>query len=87
MNQYIYENLKYPDTAKSANIKGKVFIKFVVEKDGSIGEVKVIKGIGFGCDEEAIFLLKNMPKWKPALQNGRPVRVYMTMPIEFKFPK
>ena len=87
MNQYIYENLKYPNAAKSANIKGKVFLKFVLEKDGNIGEVKVLKGIGFGCDEEAILLVKNMPKWNVGQQNGKAVRVFYTMPIEFKFPK
>ena len=59
----------------------------MVETDGSIGEVKVIKGIGFGCDEEAILLVKNMPKWNVGQQNGKAVRVFYTMPIEFKFPK
>jgi TonB family protein len=83
MYDFIYGNLKYPERAKEQGVKGKVFLKFVVEKDGSIGDVSVLKGIGAGCDEEAIFIIKNMPKWISGKQNGNPLRVYFTMPITF----
>lgn len=84
MYQYLGENIKYPASAQRANISGRVFVKFVVEDDGSIGEVNVMKGIGFGCDEEAIRVVKSMPKWKPGVQNGKNVRVYYNMPIVYR---
>ena len=84
MYQYLGENIKYPAAAQRANISGRVFVKFVVEDDGSIGEVNVMKGIGFGCDEEAIRVVKSMPKWKPGVQNGKNVRVYYNMPIVYR---
>ncbi len=59
-------------------------MEFVVEKDGSISDVKVLRGIGGGCDEEAVRVVKSMPKWKPGKQRGQPVRVYYTLPIDFK---
>lgn len=83
MYRFIGENLKYPSAAQRANVSGKVFVKFVVEKDGSIGDVQILKGIGFGCDEEAARVIKQMPKWKPGRQNGRDVRVYYIIPINF----
>ncbi len=83
MYKYIGSNIKYPSAAQRANVSGKVFVKFVVEKDGSIGDIQVLKGIGFGCDEEATRVIKSMPKWSPGRQNGRNVRVYYTMPISF----
>ncbi|MCU0324005.1 MAG: TonB family protein [Spirosomaceae bacterium] len=81
--KYIGKNLKYPSAAQRANVSGKVFVKFVVEKDGSIGDVQILKGIGFGCDEEASRVIKTMPKWSPGKQNGRNVRVWFTLPISF----
>ncbi len=84
MYQYLGENIKYPAAAQRANISGRVFVKFVVEDDGSIGDVSVMKGIGFGCDEEAIRVVKSMPRWKPGVQNGKNVRVYYNMPIVYK---
>lgn len=83
MYGFIGKNLKYPSAAQRANVSGKVFAKFVVEKDGSLGDVQILKGIGFGCDEEAQRVLKSMPKWSPGKQNGRAVRQYYTMPISF----
>jgi protein TonB len=59
-------------------------VKFVVEKDGSIGNVEIIKGIGFGCDEEAARVIKLMPRWTPGKQNGRAVRVYYNMPVVYR---
>lgn len=84
MMKYVSENIKYPQAAKDKNIAGRVFVSFVVEKDGSIGEVKVLRGIGGGCDEEAVRVIKGMPKWKPGIQKGKPVRVSYMMPINFK---
>lgn len=84
MYKFIGDNMKYPAAAQRANISGRVFIKFVVEKDGSIGNIEVLKGIGFGCDEEAMRVIKAMPKWNPGRQNGKNVRVYFTMPVQYK---
>lgn len=84
MYGYIGKNINYPSAAQRANVQGKVFVKFVVERDGSIGDITILKGIGFGCDEEAERVIKSMPKWSPGRQNGRNVRVYFTMPINFK---
>jgi len=83
MYGFIGKNLKYPSAAQRANVSGKVFVKFVVEKDGSLGDIQILKGIGFGCDEEAQRVSKSMPKWNPGKQNGRNVRVFFTMPISF----
>jgi TonB family protein len=84
MYQYLGEHIKYPAAAQRANISGRVFVKFVVEDDGTISDVEVMKGIGFGCDEEAIRVVKSMPKWNPGVQNGKNVRVYYNMPIVYK---
>ena len=82
--EYVSKNVVYPEEAKEKEIQGRVFIGFVVEKDGSIGEVKVLRGIGGGCDEEAVRVIKGMPKWKPGMQKGKPVRVSYQIPIMFK---
>ncbi|RLD87899.1 MAG: energy transducer TonB [Bacteroidetes bacterium] len=81
--KYLATNIKYPPYAKEAGIQGRVFINFVVETDGSITAVKVLRGIGGGCDEEAIRVVKNMPKWKPGMQRGKPVRVSFNLPVKF----
>ena len=84
MMEYVAKNVVYPKEAQEKGISGRVFVGFVVEKDGSIGEVKLLRGIGGGCDEEAIHVIKGMPKWKPGKQEGKPVRVSYQMPINFK---
>jgi protein TonB len=81
---YIGKNTKYPAIARENNIEGRVFISFVVEKDGSISDVKVLRGIGGGCDEEAKRVIKSLPKFSPGKQNGRPVRVQFNVPVNFK---
>lgn len=81
--QYLATHIKYPPYAKEAGIQGRVFINFVVEKDGSITAVKVLRGIGGGCDEEAVRVVKSMPKWKPGMQRGKPVRVSFNLPVKF----
>jgi len=83
MYQFLSENIKYPQVAKETGIQGTVIVKFVVEKDGSISDVQLLKTIGGGCDEEAVRVVKAMPKWKVGKQNGEPVRVYFTLPIRF----
>jgi TonB family protein len=83
LNKYLAKNLKYPASASRANVEGKVFVGFTVKQDGSVGNLQIIKGIGFGCDEEAIRLVAKMPNWKPATQNGKPVAVDYHLPITF----
>lgn len=83
MFDYISERIKYPKMAQQMGVEGKVFVKFVVQQDGSIGEIKILKGVGYGCDDEAVRVISNMPKWNPGKQNGKPVNVYYTMPIKF----
>lgn len=81
---YVGKNLSYPNQARRMGIEGKVFVQFVVDKDGSITEVQAIKGIGAGCDEEAVRVISQAPKWKAGKQRGRPVKVRMILPITFK---
>ncbi|MBN2747592.1 MAG: energy transducer TonB [Bacteroidales bacterium] len=81
--KYLRDNTKYPQMAKESGIQGTVYLKFVVEKDGRITNIQVVRGIGGGCDEEAVRVLKSMPKWQPAKQRGRPVRVWFNMPFKF----
>ncbi len=80
------ENLKYPAEAKKLGIQGKVFITFLIKADGTVADVKVHHGIGGGCDEEAVRIIKMMPKWSPALLNGKPVDYQLTFPIKFVLP-
>lgn len=84
MYKFLGKNLKYPTAAQRANIQGKVFLSFIVEKDGSITDIETMKGIGFGCDEEAMRVVKLMPKWIAGKQNGRNVRVKFTIPVFFR---
>lgn len=84
MYKFLGKTLKYPSAAQRQNVEGRVYMSFVVEKDGSITDVHVMKGIGFGCDEEATRAVKLMPKWISGKQNGRNVRVRFTIPVAFK---
>jgi protein TonB len=81
--KYIQRNLRYPSMAQENGVMGKVFLSFVVEKDGSISNVSLVKGIGSGCDEEAIKVIKKSPAWKPGKNKGNPVRVRYNLPINF----
>jgi len=81
---FLKENLKYPKEAFKKNIKGIVYLEFIVEKDGSLSDIKVAKGIGSGCDEEAIRVLENSPKWSPGTQRGVTVRQKLIQPISFR---
>jgi periplasmic protein TonB len=82
--KYVSKNMKYPAQARRMGVEGKVYVQFVVDKDGSITEVQAVKGIGAGCDEEAVRVLQEAPKWKPGKQRGRAVKVRMVLPIQFK---
>ena len=82
--EYVAKNTKYPQIARESGIQGRVFIGFVVETDGSISNVKVLRGIGGGCDEEAVRVIKSLPKWKPGKQRGKAVRVSYQIPVNFK---
>ena len=82
---YLSKELKYPRQAQRMGIEGRVFVQFVVEKNGTLTDIKMVKGIGAGCDEEAVRVLKNSPTWKPGKQRGKPVRQKMIQNILFKF--
>ena len=84
MMEFVAKNVVYPQEARDKEISGRVYVNFIVDKDGSICDVNVAQGIGGGCDEEAIRVVKAMPKWKPGIQKGKPVRVHFTMPFTFK---
>jgi periplasmic protein TonB len=81
--KFLQENIKYPQMARESGISGTVYVTFVVERDGHVTDVKVMRGIGGGCDEEAIRVINAMPKWNPGKQRGKPVRVQFNMPIKF----
>lgn len=83
-NKYLSKNLKYPTQARRMGIEGTVYVVFVVNTDGSIQDVEILRGIGGGCDEEAMRVVRNAPNWQPGKQRGRPVRVKMRLPIRFK---
>lgn len=81
--QFLQDNIRYPQMARESGIQGTVYVTFVVEKDGSVTDVRILRGIGGGCDEEAIRVIRAMPKWNPGKQRGKPVRVQFNMPIKF----
>lgn len=84
MHKFIAENLKYPSEFRDSGIQGRVVVRFVVEKDGSISDIKVLRGLDSAFDNEAVSVIKSMPNWEPGKQNGREVPVYFTLPISFK---
>lgn len=84
VSKWIAKNVKYPQIAAENGVQGKVFMNFVIEKDGSITDVKVLRGVDPALDKEAIRVIKSMPKWKPGKQRGKPVRVSFNLPIVFQ---
>ncbi len=82
--KYVGDNMDYPSQARRMGIEGRVYVQFVVDKDGTVTEVTAVKGIGAGCDEEAERVLRQAPKFKPGKQRGRAVKVRMVLPIIFK---
>lgn len=82
--KFINEKVKYPAQARRMGVEGRVFVQFVIGKDGSLSDVKVIKGIGAGCDEEAIRVVQSSPAWNPGKQRGKAVKQRYTLPVVFK---
>lgn len=81
---YLIQNMKYPEDAEKQKVEGHVIARFIVETDGSISDVNVVKQVFPSLDAEAIRVLQAMPKWTPGKQNGKPVRVKYTVPVTFK---
>lgn len=82
--KYVSNNIKYPAQARRMGVEGRVFVEFVINKDGTLTDVKAIKGIGAGCDEEAVRITQAAPAWNPGKQRGKPVRQRYTLPVIFK---
>lgn len=83
MYEFLAQNIRYPQSARENNISGRVFLTFVVMADGSLANVRVIRGIGGGCDEEAVRVVKSMPKWIPGKSRGKAVNVQYNLPVNF----
>ncbi len=81
--EYLIDNLQYPADAKANCIKGTVYVKFVINETGQVSEANVARGLGHGCDEEALRVINSMPTWQPGTQNDKPVSVAFTMPVKF----
>jgi periplasmic protein TonB len=84
MIKFLSDNIKYPYQATKAGVSGKVFLSFIIDENGAITNIEVIKGIGFGCDEEAKRVVAKMPNWTPGSQSGRPVKSRFNLPIAFQ---
>ncbi len=82
--KYLSDNIRYPEAAHKAGIQGRVTVQFVVGKDGSIGNVSILRGVNADLDAEAIRVISSMPKWKPGTQKGEPVKVKYTVPVMFR---
>ena len=82
--KYVGSKLKYPSQATRMGVEGKVYVEFVINRDGTIVDVRVVRGIGAGCDEEAVRVVQSSPAWNPGKQRGKPVRQKYTLPIQFK---
>ncbi|WP_020606708.1 energy transducer TonB [Spirosoma spitsbergense] len=83
LGNYMQQHVKYPLEAQKAGIKDRVYVNFIVERDGSLTDIQLLNSLGYGCDEEARRVIRAMPKWKPGKQSGRAVRVRFNMPILF----
>jgi len=83
LNKFVSQHVNYPYAAREENIQGKVLVKFVVDEQGAITDAKIVKGIGGGCDKEALRVINAMPRWKPGKVKGRAVKVYYMLPIAF----
>ncbi|GAB3689335.1 M56 family metallopeptidase [Spirosoma flavus] len=87
LGQYLAQNLRYPKEAREKRVQGRVFVRFIVSSDGKIRDVTILKGIGSGCDEEAVRVVSQMPAWKPGRQQGKAVNVQYNLPINFSLEK
>ncbi|MBA4055045.1 MAG: hypothetical protein C0490_10060 [Marivirga sp.] len=84
MVKFLQKNMKYPAVARRMSIEGSVFVSFVIDKEGVLSDIQVIKGISAECDKEALRVIKLMPPWKPGKQNGKAVRCRFVLPVKFK---
>lgn len=84
LNEYLSKSIVYPEIAQENGIQGRVIVQFVVEKDGSTGNIQVVRGVDPALDKEATRVVKEMPKWKPGKQRGKPVRTKYTLPVQFR---
>ena len=84
VNEYLSKNIRYPQIAIDTYIQGRVICQFVIGKDGSVEEIEIVRSIDPSLDKEALRVIKSMPKWKPGMQNGKPVKVRMTLPVNFR---
>ena len=84
MLKFIGDNMKYPQAAVENGIQGTIFVKFVVDKSGKLTNINVERGIGRGCDEEAVRIVQSMPDWNPGVNKGTPVNVNQTVIVKFK---
>ena len=84
MLEYLYSNIKYPNEAKDSGIEGKVVLQFIIEKDGSISNIKILRDIGSGCGNEAVRVVKSMPKFVTGKSRGKPIRIQYTLPVTFQ---
>ena len=84
MMKYIMENIKYPKQIMEEGIQGRVTVSFIVEKDGRVSNVRLLRSVQSALDKEAVRVVKSMPKWTPGKQNGKPVRVRFNLPVMFK---
>ena len=85
--KYLQKNTRYPKVCKEQGLQGRVIVQFVVNTDSTISDVKVVKPVNPHFDEEALRVVKAMPKWKPGMQRGKPVRVRFTLPVTFRLPE
>ncbi len=83
LQKYLHANLKYPRAARRAKVTGTVFVGFIVDRNGQITDARVLKGIGYGCDEEVQRVVMAMPAWKPGVQDGQTVAVRYALPVQF----
>ncbi|WP_165045035.1 energy transducer TonB [Dysgonomonas sp. ZJ709] len=86
MVEFIHTNLVYPEEALKEGVQGRIVIRFVVTRDGDLTGITVLRGIGHGCDEEAVRIVESMPRWTPGSQNGVAVPVYYTLIVPFRLP-
>jgi TonB family protein len=81
--EYLKKNIHYPANAKANKVQGRVYVQFVIERDGKVSRVKILRGIGSGCEEEALRVIKQMPKWSPGKMHDAPVQVQYNLPVKF----
>ena len=84
MLEFLYGNLTYPKVARENGVEGRVIVQFVIDRDGSIIDSKIVRNVAGGCGEEVLRIVNSMPKWRPGMQKGKPVKVQYTLPLTFK---